>query len=73
MTVTLSEAVSGNVQLYSGSYSGTFYKLYNFAFRKAVASLVDNVTKLTVENVTIPYFDAGDQSFLIFIGMTQEF
>lgn len=73
MTVTLSKAVSGNVQLYSGIYSGTFYKLYNFDRRRPVASLVNNVTSLTVEDITIPYFNAGDQSFLIFIGLTQDF
>lgn len=73
MTVRLSKPVTGGVQLYSGTYSGTTKRLFNFGPRLSVPTWVTNVSTLTVENVTIPYADFGSQSFLIFIGLSQDF
>lgn len=74
MTIKLSKPISGHIQLYSGTYnSPTAIRLYNFDSRALSSRLVVSSTALTLENITIPYANFGSQSFLIFIGLTQDF
>lgn len=74
MTIQLSKAFTGEIQVYSGTYSSsTNKKLYNFASRLITSQSISNKSTISVSNVIIPYADYGDQSFLIFIGLTQYF
>ena len=75
MTIKLSKPVTKMVQLYSGTYDSrtSTIRLYNFGSRLSSPKYVINASTLTVENATIPYANFGSQSFLIFIGFTQDF
>lgn len=74
MTIQLSKAFTGTIQLYSGTYSSSTNKnLYNFTSRLSASQSISNKSTISVSNVIIPYADYGDQSFLIFIGLTQYF
>lgn len=74
MTIKLSHALTGTFQVYSGTYITSSNKnLYNFGPRLSSPRYVSNQSTVSVNNFRIPYADYGNQSFLVFIGLTKHF
>lgn len=74
MTIELSKALTGTFQVYSGTYTTSSNKnLYNFGPRLSSPQYVSDQSTVSVNNFRIPYADYRNQSFLVFIGLTNHF